>query len=407
MATSAGADLVPRRFRRGQPADSGGTDASGDDGGATALRRRSRRGHTVDLCAGRATPHPPGYRGTWIAIVLTGLLSSLPLAPRSVSWQVLRLGWPTVFGAWQDAAWYSPPVHHALWPDDPTQRPPRASSSRWLWRNGAASVPGADRGVEFGTLWNVYLPRCRTCEHRLRAGGHRRNHLYLWSRRFCRGVVGRAHGRRLGPATTTRISLAGLCLCFMALWLAIKSGIWVDAAFAMTSLTAQISFPAQQSLLLNKFPARSRHGAVVQQQRAVCRYRHRIDHWRPGDGRRAVLPQSCRCAQLSPSPVLLRPVGGRKRKAGRHPGLHEAAGSWVFEPWANDMPVLERNKAMRRFKGFGLIARLVILTAIAVLPALVIQTYNEYALRQRAGTGYPRTRGADHQAVWRGNGRTS
>jgi signal transduction histidine kinase/DNA-binding response OmpR family regulator len=51
------------------------------------------------------------------------------------------------------------------------------------------------------------------------------------------------------------------------------------------------------------------------------------------------------------------------------------------EPQINTKPLPERI-AMPRFKGFGLSSRLVILTAIAVFPALVIQTYNEYALRR-------------------------
>jgi hypothetical protein len=37
---------------------------------------------------------------------------------------------------------------------------------------------------------------------------------------------------------------------------------------------------------------------------------------------------------------------------------------------------------MRRFFTFGLTARLVMLTVLAVLPALVIQTFNEYDLRR-------------------------
>jgi predicted MFS family arabinose efflux permease len=60
----------------------------------------------------------------------------------------------------------------------------------------------------------------------------------------------------LGPSATVSISLAGTCLSFMALWLAMHNSILVDAAFAMTSLVAQIFFPAQQSLLLRRFPTR-------------------------------------------------------------------------------------------------------------------------------------------------------
>jgi signal transduction histidine kinase/CheY-like chemotaxis protein/HPt (histidine-containing phosphotransfer) domain-containing protein len=41
----------------------------------------------------------------------------------------------------------------------------------------------------------------------------------------------------------------------------------------------------------------------------------------------------------------------------------------------------KERKVMRRFFTFGLTARLVLLTVIAVLPALAIQTYNEYDLR--------------------------
>jgi predicted MFS family arabinose efflux permease len=74
---------------------------------------------------------------------------------------------------------------------------------------------------------------------------------------FAGAFLGGRIADRLGSAAAMRISLIGLCVCFTLLRFAILHDVLVAAAFGMTSLLAQIFFPAQQSSLLSRFPARS------------------------------------------------------------------------------------------------------------------------------------------------------
>jgi predicted MFS family arabinose efflux permease len=57
------------------------------------------------------------------------------------------------------------------------------------------------------------------------------------------------------------VSLAGLCICFFLLLLALHAGVLVDLAVGLSGAVAQLFFPAQQSGLANDFPAR--RGAVL------------------------------------------------------------------------------------------------------------------------------------------------
>lgn len=68
-------------------------------------------------------------------------------------------------------------------------------------------------------------------------------------------LIGRRMADRLGAKPTSAIALAGLGLCFLLLRLALDVGVFVDGAFGLSSLVAQLFFPAQQLRLANEFPA--------------------------------------------------------------------------------------------------------------------------------------------------------
>jgi predicted MFS family arabinose efflux permease len=74
---------------------------------------------------------------------------------------------------------------------------------------------------------------------------------------FAGALLGGRITDRVGPAVAIRLSLTGLCVCFMILRLAVQQDIAVGIAFGATSLIAQVFFPAQQSLLLSVFPDRA------------------------------------------------------------------------------------------------------------------------------------------------------
>ena len=69
-------------------------------------------------------------------------------------------------------------------------------------------------------------------------------------------LIGGRIADRLGSKFTSGISLAGLCVCFLVVRIALHTGVLVDLAFGLASAVAQLFFPAQQVGLAKDFPAR-------------------------------------------------------------------------------------------------------------------------------------------------------
>jgi predicted MFS family arabinose efflux permease len=74
-------------------------------------------------------------------------------------------------------------------------------------------------------------------------------------------LIGGRLADRLGAKCTAGASFAGLCICFLLLFLACRAGALIDMAIGLSATVAQLFFPAQQSGLANDFPAR--RGAVL------------------------------------------------------------------------------------------------------------------------------------------------
>ncbi len=200
---------------------------------------------------------PAGRRGTWIAIVLTGLLSSLPLGAPIGEMVSLASGWPTVFLGLAACALVLVPSHLAIWPDAP-----QATASAASPADGSIATALALRLVPT-VAWSTALYGMYTY---LGAGlgglgfGPRAIAGIVGvygAAAFAGALLGGRITDRLGPHIAIRASLTGLCVCFILLRLAIQYDVLVAAAFGVTSLFAQIFFPAQQSLLLSVFPNRS------------------------------------------------------------------------------------------------------------------------------------------------------
>lgn len=213
-------------------------------------------GVTPSIYALVGNASPIGHRGTWIAIVLTGLLSSLPLGTSIGVVASLSMGWPIVFAGLAGCSLVFALAHRGIWPDD------RHGASRPGLQSGAISAVGLMWALTPTVAWSTALYGMYTY---LGAGltGLDYQPNTIAQIIFVYGVAGFAGallgGRmadRLGPLVTVKLSLAGTCVCFVLLWLAIHAGIWVEAAFALMSVMAQTFFPAQQSLLLSRFPAR-------------------------------------------------------------------------------------------------------------------------------------------------------
>jgi predicted MFS family arabinose efflux permease len=74
-------------------------------------------------------------------------------------------------------------------------------------------------------------------------------------------LIGGRLADRLGARYTAGVSLAGLCICLFLLLPALHAGVLVGLTFGLSAAVAQLFFPAQQSGLVNDFPAR--RGAVL------------------------------------------------------------------------------------------------------------------------------------------------
>jgi predicted MFS family arabinose efflux permease len=76
----------------------------------------------------------------------------------------------------------------------------------------------------------------------------------------CGAIAGTLIGGRLadllGAKSTVGISLASLCICFLLLALALRTGSLVDLGVGLSAAAAQLFFPAQQAGLASNFPAR-------------------------------------------------------------------------------------------------------------------------------------------------------
>jgi len=200
---------------------------------------------------------PAGQRGTWIAIVVTGLLSSLPLGAPVGAMASLRLGWPIVFIALAVGGLILTPVHVGLWAG--AQRVQAGPAPQAGAFSAAALVRSLAPTVVWATaLYGMYTYLAAGLANAgYGPGGIARTVFVYGAAAFAGALLGGRLADRLGPSTAIQISLLGLGVCFVLLRLAVHDGILVGAAFAATSLLAQIFFPAQQSLLMGTFPART------------------------------------------------------------------------------------------------------------------------------------------------------
>lgn len=217
-------------------------------------------GVTPSIYALTGMTAPAGRRGTWIAIVLTGLLSSLPLGAPIGEIAALAMGWPIVFLCLAAGTLALAPLHLGLWPAAVTAPPVPAMPGQRF------SFPGLMRCLAPTVLWATALYAMYTY---LAAGlaslgyGPRAiaETVFIYgAAAFAGALLGGRIADRVGPPTAIRISLIGLLLCFVLLRFSLDRWGFTVMALAATSILAQVYFPAQQSLLMGQFASR---GATV------------------------------------------------------------------------------------------------------------------------------------------------
>jgi predicted MFS family arabinose efflux permease len=200
---------------------------------------------------------PAGHRGTWIAIVLTGLLSSLPLGAPIGAMVSLAWGWHAVFIGLAACSLVLVPVHQSIWPGvrhaagTPASPGDGFTATALTWRLAPT--------VAWSTaLYSMYTYLGSGLTSLGYGPGAVAETVGIYgAAAFAGALLGGRIADRLSPEIAVRTSLMGLSVCFVVLRFAIQHGVMVEVAFGMTSLLAQIFFPAQQSLLLNAFPTRN------------------------------------------------------------------------------------------------------------------------------------------------------
>ena len=198
---------------------------------------------------------PLDRRATWMALVVSGLLVSLSLGGPVAGLAGQFLGWPSIFAV---LAILSLPLvwaHRQIWPEDHHSEYTTTSPGPLL--TAVIAVRLAPTVVWSTALYGMYT----YLGVGITSLGFSPEEVTMAFVFYgCGAIVGVLIGGRmadrLGSKLTSGISLAGLCVCYLVLWLALRAGVLIDLAFGLASAVAQLFFPAQQVGLANDFPTR-------------------------------------------------------------------------------------------------------------------------------------------------------
>jgi predicted MFS family arabinose efflux permease len=221
---------------------------------ARCLAGAAAAGVSPSVYALIASSAPPDRRATCLAISVSGLLMSLSSGAPIGLLTAQSLGWPVVFAGLGALGVILVWANNAVW-CDPGSAVNRVTPPSRL----AAAAVGAQLAPT--VLWStaVYAMYIYLGDGLISFGYSTEQIAEVILLYGCGAISGALIGGRmadrLGAGRTSAIALAGLCLCLLLLRVALDTRMFVDCAFALTSLVAQLFFPAQQISLANEFPA--------------------------------------------------------------------------------------------------------------------------------------------------------
>ena len=198
---------------------------------------------------------PPGRRSTWLAVAVSGLLVALAFGASMGTIIAASFGWPTIFVVLAGLSVVLARLNRRVWPCEP-KLPDRVGAAAPS-RLAAAALA---RRLLPTVLWSTALYGVYTY---LGAGlaaigfstGQTARAILCYGCGALAGVLlGGRIADRFGVKFTAGASFAGLCACLMLLRLALDTGTLVELAVGVSSLVAQLFFPAQQAGLANDFP---------------------------------------------------------------------------------------------------------------------------------------------------------
>jgi predicted MFS family arabinose efflux permease len=204
---------------------------------------------------------PPDRRAAWLAMTVSGLLVSLAFGASPAALLGATFGWAPVFVSLAAFSLALVALNCLVWPSEC-----RAEEAAGRPRDRLA-VAYLTRRLMPMIVWGTGLYGVYTyLGTGLVAFGFSKSQVARAVMVYgCGAIAGTLIGGRLadrlGAKNTAGVSLAGLCICFFLLLLALHAGVLVDLAVGLSGAVAQLFFPAQQSGLANDFPAR--RGAVL------------------------------------------------------------------------------------------------------------------------------------------------
>jgi predicted MFS family arabinose efflux permease len=222
---------------------------------ARLLAGASAAGVSPSIYALVGSGAPSDRRATWLAIVVSGLLMSLSFGAPIGLLAAASLGWRSVFAGLGALSLLLVWANSRVWRGDHTARHTALPSARLT----AAAVAARLAPTVF---WStaVYAMYTYLGEGLTSFGYTTEQTAEVILFYGCGAIIGVLVGGhmtdRLGARLTSAIGLAGLCLCLLLLRVALDASILFDCAFGLSSLIAQLFFPAQQVRLANQFPAR-------------------------------------------------------------------------------------------------------------------------------------------------------
>lgn len=213
-------------------------------------------GITPSVYAFAGDAGPPERRATMLAIVVTGLLTSLSIGAPIGALIGAAFGWASVFVVLAVLSLALAWVNWQVWPAD--RRGAQAASAGHDSVSAALLVQTLLPTLLWGAaLYGMYTflgagltelgyPTAEIAEVILVYG----------IGATAGALLGGRLADRFGAGFITGTSLAGLAVCFVVLRLFLHDGLVADLMFGLTSVVAQLFFPAQQARLIAAFASR-------------------------------------------------------------------------------------------------------------------------------------------------------
>jgi predicted MFS family arabinose efflux permease len=198
---------------------------------------------------------PPEHRASWLALTVSGLLAALALGASLGSLIGAHLGWSAVFVTLAASGLVLAWLNGWVWAEEQRPGAPQWSDERLPAAHIARRLLPM---IVWSTgLYGVYTYLGTGLNEIGFSGAQVARAISVYG---CGAIAGMLLGGRLsdrlGAKRTAGASLAGLCICFWLLLLALRSGAFVELALGVSSAVAQFFFPAQQTGLANDFPTR-------------------------------------------------------------------------------------------------------------------------------------------------------